>query len=166
MDLLCRVWVICEHIVNQAAIWMHNEELARICRLLDINTLGSIQTESFLRIDMDADVSIDVPYSREEESKLAQIVQLVLIPDGKQLLDAIEKEMSMIYSSLSYAMRPRLVPKIDQYIAPAVLSKFVARKPEYLHCVTKSWRFAFSYDHLRKVLSLSEVRICLCFSWF
>ncbi len=163
MDLLCRIWIMCEHTLNQTAIWMHNEELARICRLLDITTLGSIQTESFLRIDTDADVSIDVPYSREEESQIAQAVHLVLMPDGKQLLEAIEKEMGMIYSSLSYSMRPRLVPKIDQYIAPAVLSKYVARKPEYVHCVTKSWRFSFSYDHLRKVLSLSEVSVCVCF---
>ncbi len=157
MHLLCRVWCICEHILNQTAVTMHNEELTRVCRLFDVQTLGSIQTESSLRLDPGTDVSLDVPYAREEEDKVAAAVQLVFVPDGKQLLEAISKEMSTIYNSLSYSMRPRLVPKLDQYIAPTVLSKYVARKPEYTHCVTNSRRFAVGHDHLRKIISLSEV---------
>lgn len=157
MHLLCRLFCMAEQILNQTAVSMHNEELARVCRMFDVEMLGSIQTESFMQMRPDADVSLNLPYTKQEENTVASNVEIILMPNGQQLLDTITKEMNQIYHSLSYTMRPRLLPKLDQYVASKVLSKYIGRKPDYLHCVTNSRLYALGYAHLQKVVQISEV---------
>ena len=51
MVALCRLFVFCEHLLNQAAIDLVNQEVSRIARLFDNTNLGSIQAETFMKLD-------------------------------------------------------------------------------------------------------------------
>lgn len=155
MHALCRLFIFCEQIMNQTGIAMVNNELARVCRLFDNDQLGAIQAESFMRLDADTDVPLALPFPPDVEANIAQAVQVVLIPDGSSILEAVLKEMKDMCHAISYVVKHRLVTKMDLYIAPYVLDMYMGRKPDYMHCVLNSSNYVIGQQHLTRVVHLS-----------
>lgn len=156
MRMLSRIYCLSEHIVSQTAAMLYNDELHRILRFFQTESQGILQVEAHYHVDPQAIISLKLPYSEEDKAQAEQATELLITPSGAQIEETLIKDLQSIYLTLSYTMRPILVPNLASFVVDELLSVYLPRKPEFVSLVTKSRDAIQGHERLIFVLKASD----------
>ena len=162
MNLLARLYCLCEHIVCQTAIKLYNNEVVRICQLLDMT--GVLNIDASMHVMTPSEVTIDLPHSQEAQTNPRNLPEMAIIPSGPHILDVITQSFNTLFSSLSGSMRPRLLSDLENHIAADVFLPYASHKPDYALILKLSVDYnAFHSDLTKKIEESHSAAVQDCY---
>ena len=147
VDIICRLYCLCEHIICQTAIMLYNEELRGLSLLLGMERQGVLQVEAFMKLDHNQKIPSYLPFSNSDILLASSASQIILIPDGRVVHDTISRDMNALFNSIALSMQPRIVKDLDDYLPSEYLE--LSFKPDYSHCLMNSYDFITVHSKLK-----------------